>query len=150
MLRQPATTDNAGMQTEPIKAEPPKRKRRFQFRLRTLLIGVTLLAVVCGYVGWQAKIVKERRNEIDWGGYKGNLRQGIDIRFYREVPEVPWLRRKLDDVYVREIDVAVDAPRDQVEHLHRLFPEAYFHTVSRSDIPLPELPWNWIRHPAGR
>jgi hypothetical protein len=33
------------------KAEPPKRRRRrFQFRLRTLLIGVTLLGVDCGYV----------------------------------------------------------------------------------------------------
>lgn len=26
-----------------------RRRRRFQFRLRTLLIGVTLLAVVCGF-----------------------------------------------------------------------------------------------------
>jgi hypothetical protein len=30
--------------------QPPPR-RRFQFRLRTLMIGITLLAVVCGYVG---------------------------------------------------------------------------------------------------
>ena len=35
------------MEAEPTKAEPPKRKRRwFQFSLRTLLIVVTLLAVV--------------------------------------------------------------------------------------------------------
>ena len=32
------------METEPTKVEPPNRKRRwFQFSLRTLLIGVTLL-----------------------------------------------------------------------------------------------------------
>jgi hypothetical protein len=38
--------DNAAMQTEPPNAAPPERKRcRFQFRLRTLMIGVTLLAV---------------------------------------------------------------------------------------------------------
>ena len=37
------------------------RLRWFQFRLRTLLIGVTLFALIpCGYVGWQAKIVRER------------------------------------------------------------------------------------------
>jgi hypothetical protein len=43
------------------KAEPPKRKRRwFQFSLRTLLIGVTLLAVVCAYVAHEAKIVRAR------------------------------------------------------------------------------------------
>ncbi len=47
-------------------SKPPKRKRRwFQFSLRTLLIGVTLLAVACAYVGWQAKIVRERRAELN-------------------------------------------------------------------------------------
>ena len=51
------------MQTEPPKAEPPKRKRRwFQFSLRTLLIGVALLAVACAHVAHEAKIVRERRN----------------------------------------------------------------------------------------
>jgi hypothetical protein len=39
------------MEAEPAKANPPKGKRRwFQFSLRSLMIGVTLLAVVCGYV----------------------------------------------------------------------------------------------------
>ena len=53
------------MQNEPNKAEPPKRKRRwFQFSLRTLLIGVTLLAVACGYVAWQAKIVRDRKDAL--------------------------------------------------------------------------------------
>ena len=50
------------MQTEPPKADPPKRKRRwFQFSLRSLLILVTLLAVVCGYVGRQAEFVRGRQ-----------------------------------------------------------------------------------------
>jgi hypothetical protein len=53
------------MQTEPPNADPPKRKRRwFQFSLRTLLIGVTLLAVPCAYVGLQAKIVRERKAHL--------------------------------------------------------------------------------------
>jgi hypothetical protein len=35
LLLLPAVKDNAAMQTEPSKAEPPKRKRRwFQFSLR--------------------------------------------------------------------------------------------------------------------
>ncbi len=38
------------------------QRRRFQFRLRTLMIGVTLFALIpCGYVGWQKRII-ERRN----------------------------------------------------------------------------------------
>jgi hypothetical protein len=50
------------MQTEPPKTEPPKRERRwFQFSLRTLMILVTLLAVACGYVAWQANIVRDRK-----------------------------------------------------------------------------------------
>jgi hypothetical protein len=40
--------------------------RRFQFRLRTLLIVVTLLGVACAYVGWQAKIVRQRAVMLNW------------------------------------------------------------------------------------
>ncbi len=41
-------------------ADPASPRRRFQFCLRTLMIGATLFALVpCGYVGWQAKIVRE-------------------------------------------------------------------------------------------
>ena len=49
----PEQADNAAMQTEPPEADPPKRKRRwFQFSLRSLLIGVTLF---CAAV-WLATI----------------------------------------------------------------------------------------------
>ena len=62
LLRLPVVADNAAIEAKPIKADPPKRKRRwFQFSLRTLMIGVTLLAVLLGYVGWQASIVRERQ-----------------------------------------------------------------------------------------
>jgi hypothetical protein len=40
------------MQTEPFKAGPPKRKRRsFQFSLRTLMIVVTLICAVAALKG---------------------------------------------------------------------------------------------------
>jgi hypothetical protein len=49
-------------EAEPTKADPPKRKRRWlQFSLRTLLIVTGLVAVICGYIGSQAKIVMERK-----------------------------------------------------------------------------------------
>ena len=42
------------------------RLPRFQFGLRTLLIGVTLLCVVIGgYTKWQASIVRERQAWLD-------------------------------------------------------------------------------------
>jgi hypothetical protein len=61
------------MELEPPNAEPPKR-HHFQFSLRTLMIVVTLLCVVGGYVGWQAKKVNERKTLLervvsDGGGY---------------------------------------------------------------------------------
>jgi predicted small integral membrane protein len=47
------------MQTESPEAEPPKRKRRwFQFSLRTLMIFTMIVAFACGCVGWQAKIAR--------------------------------------------------------------------------------------------
>src|ERR1700680_5163089 len=47
---------------EAMENEPPKHQRRwFQFSLRTLLIGVTLLAVPCAYVGSHAKIIHRRK-----------------------------------------------------------------------------------------
>jgi hypothetical protein len=42
------------------------RLPRFQFRLRTLMIAVTLLAVPLGYLGWQAKIVRARTETLHW------------------------------------------------------------------------------------
>jgi hypothetical protein len=49
------------MQMEPDVAAAPKRKRRwFQFSLRTLMIVVTVLAVPLGYVGWLAKEERSR------------------------------------------------------------------------------------------
>jgi hypothetical protein len=52
-----APADNAAMEADPSKADLPKRKRRrFQFRLRTLLIVVTLLAGICAYVEREAKM----------------------------------------------------------------------------------------------
>jgi hypothetical protein len=39
------------MSDEPNTTEPPKPRRRwFQFRLRTLLIGMLLVGAACGYV----------------------------------------------------------------------------------------------------
>jgi hypothetical protein len=44
LLPLPAVGDNAAMEAEPFKAEPPKRKRRwFQFSLRSLRVLVTLV-----------------------------------------------------------------------------------------------------------
>jgi hypothetical protein len=111
-------------------------RRRFQFRLRTLMIGVTLLAGVCGYVGWQAKIVRERRAmlqtiEAAGGQYAavadGNLPAGMT--------GPNWIRRLLGDVAVVEIDFhASSLSRDNVKER---FPEADCHVVPEDETVRP-------------
>jgi hypothetical protein len=63
LLRLPAVRDNAAMETEPSKSDPPKRKRRwFQFSLRTLLI----FTVVCAIgAAWVATRMEQKRRELN-------------------------------------------------------------------------------------
>jgi hypothetical protein len=59
--RLPAVGDNAAMQTEPTESEPPKRKRRwFQFSLRTLMIFTLVCAVGSA---WVARRLEQKRSE---------------------------------------------------------------------------------------
>jgi Leucine Rich repeat len=72
LLRLLTATDNAAMPTELPKTEPPKRKRRrFQFSLRTLLIFVLICAIPCAWLGPKIqRKAKERAavNEIERSG----------------------------------------------------------------------------------
>jgi hypothetical protein len=55
------------MQTEPPIADPPKRKRRwFQFRLRTLMFVVTIAGVGCAWIAHEGRIVQERQAVRQW------------------------------------------------------------------------------------
>jgi hypothetical protein len=61
LLQLPAAADNAAKQTEPPKGDPPKRKRRwFQFSLRTMMVVVTLLALACWGAVDRARLIRER------------------------------------------------------------------------------------------
>ena len=64
------------MEAEPSKAEPPTRKRRwFQFRLRTLLIGVTLVAMRCWAVVNRQKLIREPIHRLQKAG------RNLKVRF---------------------------------------------------------------------
>ncbi len=101
---------------------------RFQFRLRTLLIGVALLSVPCAYVGWQYKIVRERT------AWLAAHPQGVLAKSY---PARGWacgrtdrskdpsaLRLWLGDVGHDRIFVSYYSPQEEGDKAIALFPEA--------------------------
>jgi hypothetical protein len=96
----------------------PSPRRRFQFRLRTLMIGVTLLAVPCAYVGWQAKIVRERRALLDEINAAGGGEVPADIAH-----RPPWLRRILGDENVGFMVVPYTTDGETMARIFRLFPD---------------------------
>ena len=142
LLRLPAAGDNAAMQTEPPKADSPKRKRRwFQFSLRSLMIGVTLFCVaVGGYIGWQAKIVRERKamlaqlSAADW--------RRPEFRWHSPTPQIPWLRRILGDKPVAMLVVPPNADQQAIAEIRQMLPEADLALVRAAHdyYPLPTIP----------
>jgi hypothetical protein len=113
---------------EPPKVDPPKRKRRwFQFSLRTLMIGVALLAVPMGYVGRQAEIVRQRRAVLN------ALPRWIPTN---ETTGLPWIRRLLGDEKVFWIALPKTASKPERQRMKALFPEAlvlaFFETIHDS------------------
>jgi hypothetical protein len=121
LLRLPALGDNAAMQSQPPKAEPPKRKRRwFQFSLRTLLILAVACAVGAGYVGRQYEIVQNRRAFLDDHLNKyGNLIVDSSVAV-----EVLWIRRVLGDEGVWKLGLDSDSDTNERQRAAALFPEA--------------------------
>ena len=101
---------------------------KLQFRLRTLMIVVTLLAVPLGYVGWQAKIVRERKAVAS------------TVKFIAGDPdddEVTWLRKVLGDKSYFLVAVDPDATDQFVDRCRRIFPEALVFRRDRSPSSWP-------------
>ena len=115
------------MQSEPPKPDPPKRKRRLQFRLRTLMIVVTLFALIpCGYVGWQAKIVRERRAALAELAMRDGQFGVWTVPALADIHErtIPMLARWMGDRAIFWIIYKRGTTDDEIRRLRELFPEA--------------------------
>jgi hypothetical protein len=109
------------------------KHRRFQFRLRTLMIGVTLLAVPCAYVGWQAKIVRER------DAMRLDLKDHGFVTF--DDPKlVPIVRRWLGDEGYSTILVPRGTSADYIAKIKAIFPESTVGSGSWPTVDLRGLP----------
>ncbi len=104
------------MEAEPTKAAPPKRKRRsFQFSLRTLLIGVTVLAVLCGEAAWLLgdlpRLLQERESLVN-EAVKSKIaaeaaadQACLMLRVERQMREVAQKRAEADEKLLRRLTV---------------------------------------------
>jgi hypothetical protein len=112
------------MELEPPNADQPKRKRRwFQFSLRSLLIGVKLLAVVCG---WQAKIIRDRREAAKTYQTVSALYEtfGPNHTLRIRTRSAPWPLRWLGEDGYFDIIVPQSTRDNEVQRLESLFSEA--------------------------
>jgi hypothetical protein len=102
--------------------DSPAPRRRFQFRLRTLMFVVTLLAAACGYARWQAEIIRERHDAVETHESRTSWDvPGARSRYRRRAP---WPLRWLGEKGFAAIYVNDNENDDEIENLKRLFPEA--------------------------
>ena len=98
---------------------------RFQFRLRTLMIVVTLLAVLMGYVGGQAKVVRERAAMLstirDRGGY---VVEASTVPFLKPWARITSFREWLGDIAIQGIQLPTETKEDEVDRIKIAFPES--------------------------
>jgi hypothetical protein len=110
----------------------PRKRHWFQFGLRTLLIVVALLAMVCGYVGWQAKIVRQRQAMLF-----RNPRFGMMSEQVSDDGEsgfgLSCIRRWLGDKVPGDVIAVDDASDAELDEYRTAFPEAD-HVLRKSEL----------------
>jgi hypothetical protein len=92
---------------------PPRR--RFQFRLRTLLIGVTLFCVIVGWFLHHASLVWERKAML-----KNALASYVDD----DGAGLSWVRHSLADMGMGLIQLGPLASDEELSRYRAIFPEA--------------------------
>jgi hypothetical protein len=112
-----------------METEPRPERRWFQFSLRRLMIGVTLLAVAFGYVAGQARIVWERKAMKDWvranGGYVPD--STVSAGLSRNIPQRwsgSWIRGSFGDCDAVYVVVPNGTSDEQFCRVKAVFPDA--------------------------
>ena len=108
--------------------QPTPRHRWYQFGLRTLLIGVTLLAVPCAFIGWQARIVSHRKALKAILNQRNRGLSGLpNFVPPDQWPVLPWYRTLLGDTTTPGIYLDRNAfSDDEIQQFKEAFPEIRF------------------------
>jgi hypothetical protein len=106
----------------------PSSRHRLQFRLRTLLIGVTLLAIPLGWIGWQVRIVSHRQALRAMLNQRNRGLSGLPNFVPRDQwPELPWYRKLLGDTTTPGIFLDRTAfSDDEIAEFREAFPGIQF------------------------
>jgi hypothetical protein len=109
---------------------PKRRLRWFQFRLRTVFAVTTLVALAAGWVGWQAKIVQERKwlrehSRANFLPLKDYNPISPNETWAKGAPSISWFREWLGDEAILRILVDRLSPAyRELNQLEAVFPEA--------------------------
>jgi hypothetical protein len=111
------------MEAEQLNIETPKRTRRwYQFRLRTLLVVVTLFCLIVGWIAIQARVAHQRKAAL--AGYSRFI---ILYSFVDEDSRVALtspLKRLFGDKPIAYMVVSAALSGDDLKRLREVFPEA--------------------------
>jgi hypothetical protein len=108
---------------------PPRRRRWYQFGLRTMFVVVTVFAV---WLGWELKFVRERDKSRRWivengGDISSIIAMTVDgsANVHFESPaNLPFWRRWMGDELIGSIWLAAEPSEADIRRLRRQFPEA--------------------------
>jgi len=103
----------------------PSPRRRSQFRLRTLMIGVMLFCVSAAWFTEGARTVRE------WKAILAHEPISLLVSSSNSTSRISWVRRWLDDVDCRLIGTE-PVSNEKLEHDRAVFPEAI---IKRSSDP---------------
>jgi hypothetical protein len=103
------------MEPEPLKADPPKRKRRwYQFSLRTLLVFAVAVAIGCAWLGRKIEQKRRERTAADaiiklhgsvyWDYERVTGKPGFWQPGAAQPFGPPWLRAMLGENFFSEVD----------------------------------------------
>src|SRR4051794_35746290 len=106
----------------------PTPRRWFQFSLRTMFVAVTLLAIPCTYVAYEARIVAHRKATLEKIVLRGANWHGPipGVITPPSMPQrhVPWIRKLLGDPDVEAIAVPEAFSQPELDEIAAEFPEA--------------------------